>query len=251
MLILCALLAATENLFAIEHAISSDNEANTVDIGSRRELFVDRHVVGDLKGASLKLHSPQLIPPISPPEPHGHYATVLRINEKFTFYYCGDTTPGNHWKQGCDQYHEGKVTRYAESKDGINWTLPKPDIYNDHPTFPSGNVVLMNEFLVTHNFTPFIDTKPDVPSAKRYKALRGVAYHPHKEHLKVRRRRRRGGLKPYTSPDGIHGKRLREKPVVPEERGKYFDSQNYGFWSKSEQAIRLLLSPLHQMDAVR
>jgi hypothetical protein len=109
----------------------------------------------------------------------------------------------------------------------------------------------MNEFLVTHNFTPFIDTKPDVPSAKRYKALRGVAYHPHKEHLKVRRRRRRGGLKPYTSPDGIHGKRLREKPVVPEERGKYFDSQNYGFWSKSEQAIRLLLSPLHQMDAVR
>ena len=251
MLILCTLLAATENLFATEHAISSNHETNIVDIGSRRELFVDRHLVGDLKGTSLKLHTPQLMPPISPPRPHGHYATVLRANEKFQFYYRGDTTPGNHWKQGWEQYHEGEVTLYAESKNGINWTLPKLGIYDDHPTFPSGNVVLMNEFLVTHNFTPFIDTKPDVPSAERYKALGGLAYQPHKEHLEVRSRRGPGGLKAYTSPDGIHWKRLRETPVVPEEWGKYFDSQNYGFWSKSEQAIRLLLSPLHQMDAVR
>ena len=236
MLILCTLLAATENLFATEHAISSNHETNIVNIGSRRELFVDRHLVGDLKGTSLKLHTPQLMPPISPPRPHGHYATVLRANEKFQFYYRGDTTPGNHWKQGWEQYHEGEVTLYAESKDCINWTLPKLGIYDDHPTFPSGNVVLMNEFLVTHNFTPFIDTKPDVPSAERYKALGGLAYQPHKEHLEVRSRRGPGGLKAYTSPDGIHWKRLRETPVVPEEWGKYFDSQNYAFWSESEQA---------------
>ena len=31
-----------------------------IDIGSRRELFVDSHLIDRLKGASLKLHRPHL-----------------------------------------------------------------------------------------------------------------------------------------------------------------------------------------------
>ncbi len=144
---------------------------DVVDIGSRRELFVDRFIVGALKEASLKLHTPQLMPPVSPPRPDGHYATVLKADDTFQFYYRGDTKPGNHWKQGWEQYHDGEVTLYAESKDAIHWTAPKLGIYDDHPTFPQGNVVLMNEFLVNHNFTPFIDTRPGVPAAEKYKGL--------------------------------------------------------------------------------
>ena len=49
-------------------------------------------------------------------------------------------------------------------------------------------------------------------------------------------RRGPGGLLAFASPDGIHWQKLQEKPVVPEEWGKYFDSQNYAFWSDSEQA---------------
>ncbi len=218
------------------HVVATDDVPHVVDIGSRRELFVDQHIVRKLSGTALKLHAPQLMPPISPPRPHGHYATVLRSDDQFQFYYRGDTQPGNHWKKGWEQYHEGEVTLYAESSNGINWTLPRLDIYDDHPTFPAGNVVLMNEFLVTHNFTPFVDTRPGVPTTERYKALGGLAYQPHKEHLEVRERRGPGGLKAYTSPDGIHWKKLRDEPVVPEEWGKYFDSQNYAFWSESEQA---------------
>jgi len=207
-----------------------------VEIGSRRELFVDRFIVAELSGASLKLHTPQLMPPVSPPRPHGHYATVLKADDKFQFYYRGDTAPGNHWKKGWEQYHDGEVTLYAESKDAINWTLPRLGIYDGHPTFPQGNVVLMNEFLVNHNFTPFIDTRPGVSPAERYKALGGLAYQPHKEHLAVRGRRGPGGLRAFVSPDGIHWAKLRDAPVVPEEWGKYFDSQNYAFWSDFEQA---------------
>ncbi|TWU26811.1 hypothetical protein Pla52o_06660 [Novipirellula galeiformis] len=215
---------------------AEEDSPTVLNIGSRRELFVDRHLVGGLNGTSLKLHTPQLAAPVSPARPHGHYATVLKDTDKFQFYYRGDTKPGNHWKQGWEQYHEGEVTLYAESKDGITWTLPKLNIYDDHPTFPAGNVVLMDEFLVTHNFTPFIDTRPGVPAAERYKGLGGLAYQPHAEHLEVRLRRGPGGLKAYVSPDGIHWRRLRDEPVVPEEWGKYFDSQNYAFWSDSEQA---------------
>ncbi len=210
--------------------------AEPIDIDSRRELFVDRHLIGELKNTTLKLHRPQLMPPITPPRPHGHYATVLRAKDKFQFYYRGDTKKDNHWKKGWEQYHDGEVTLYAESKDGIHWIEPKLGIYPDHPTFPKGNVVLMNEFLTNHNFTPFIDTRPGVPAAEKYKALGGLAYQQHKEHLAVRDKRGPGGLKAYVSPDGIHWKRLQDQPVIPEQWGKYFDSQNYAFWSDSEQA---------------
>lgn len=203
-----------------------------IAIGSRRELFVDRILVGELKNTTLKLHEPQLMQPVAPPRPNGHYATVLKANDNFQFYYRGDTIPGNHWKKGWEQYHEGEVTLYAESKDAIHWTLPNLGLF-EHETFPQGNIVLMNEFLVTHNFTPFIDTKPGVPAEQRYKALGGIAYQP--QHVPVREKRGPGGLKAFVSPDGIHWKKLREEPVVPEEWGKYFDSQNYAFWSEAEQ----------------
>lgn len=74
--------------------------AAPVDIGSRRELFVDRLLVEELKNTRLMLHTPQLAPPVSPPRPSGHYATVLKAADRFQFYYRGDTKPGNHWKQG-------------------------------------------------------------------------------------------------------------------------------------------------------
>lgn len=234
--IICSVCCVLTSTLTPNQVFGADDVPQVVDIGSRRELFVDRHIVGRMSGTTLKLHEPQLMSPVSPPRPHGHYATVLRSENGFQFYYRGDTQPGNHWKKGWEQYHEGEVTLYAESSNGIDWTLPKLDIYEDHPTFSAGNVVLMNEFLVNHNFTPFIDTRPGVPAAERYKGLGGLAYQPHKEHLEVRKRRGPGGLKAYTSPDGIRWTKLRDEPVVPEDWGKYFDSQNYAFWSDSEQA---------------
>jgi hypothetical protein len=219
---------------ALLAAVLPATAAEPIALGSRRELFVDRLLVGKLEDTFLKLHEPQLAAPVSPPRPQGHYATVLRAADKFQFYYRGDTKPGNHWKQGWEQYHEGEVTLYAESADAIHWTLPKLGQF-EHPSFPEGNIALMNEFLVNHNFTPFIDTRPGVPAEEKYKALGGLAYQPKPDHLAIRDKRGPGGLRPFVSADGIHWKKLREKPVIPEEWGKYFDSQNYAFWSESEQ----------------
>ncbi len=69
-------------------ALASDADEKpdpVIDLGHRREIFVDRLIVGDLRGTTLKLHQPQLMPAISPRRPHGHYATVLRANDKFQF----------------------------------------------------------------------------------------------------------------------------------------------------------------------
>jgi len=225
---------ATQASAAEAKALHTAEQPAAIDIASRRELFVDRFLVAQLKSTTLKLHTPQLMTPVSPPRPNGHYATVLKAGDRFQFYYRGDTKPGNHWKQGWEQYHEGEVTLYAESVDAIHWTLPNLGLF-EHPTFPAGNIVLMNEFLVNHNFTPFIDTKPGVPADRKYKALGGLAYQPQPNYLAVREKRGIGGLKAFVSPDGIHWKKLRDEPVIPEEWGKYFDSQNYAFWSESEQ----------------
>lgn len=203
----------------------------TIDLGSRRELFVDHFLVAELKGTRLELHTPQLAPPVSPPRPNGHYATILRDGDTFRFYYRGDKVPGTNWKDhGWDVYHAGEVTLYAESNDGIHWTLPKLGIYS-HPNFPAGNVILADEFLVTHNFTPFIDTRPGVPPAERYKGLGGLKYGPKNE--KFREQYGPGGLKAFVSADGINWRRLQDEAVIPENWGA-FDSQNIAFWSEAE-----------------
>ena len=149
--------------------------AEPVDIGSRRELFVDDLLIGKLDGTRLKLHAPQKLRRV-PPRPFGHYATVLQEKDKLRLYYRGDKVPGVHWRNGWGRYHENEVTLYAESRDqGITWTEPNLGLY-PIKEMPKGNVVLADAFLVNHNFTPFIDTNPKAPSNARYKALGGGRY---------------------------------------------------------------------------
>lgn len=214
-----------------------------VDIGSRRELFVDDLLIGQLNGTELKLHEPQQLKRM-PPRPFGHYATVLQDGDRLRLYYRGDKVPGAHWRNGWGQYHAGEVTLYAESTDnGVHWTEPDLGIV-DVPEMPKGNVILEvtdDTFLVTHNFTPFIDTRPDVPPAEKYKALGGGRYPPENwggwktpdERQKLREKYGPGGLKAFASPDGLHWKLLQETPVIAEDQGS-FDSQNVAFWSEAE-----------------
>jgi hypothetical protein len=205
----------------------------TVSIGSRRELFVDRFLVAEMKGTSFRLHSPQLAPAVTPARPSGGYATVLFDGGKYQLYYRGDKDPSVTWKtHGIEAYHDGEVTLYAESHDAIHWNLPRLGLF-EHASFPEGNIVLMNEFGVNHNFSAMIDTKPEVTPEQKYKALGGLAFQPHQQD--VRERRGPGGLRAFVSADGIHWKKLHSAPVIPEAWGKYFDSQNYAFWSETEQ----------------
>jgi beta-1,4-mannooligosaccharide phosphorylase len=217
----------------IYRAVLKQDVPEVIDIGSRRKLFVDHFLIDRLDGATLKLHTPQLAAKADKPRPQGHYGSVLKDGDLFRMYSRGDKVPGISWKtHGIEGYHDNEVTLYAESKDGINWTEPDLGLYQVD-RYPNGNVVLADEFLVNHNFTPFIDTKPGVPAEERYKALGGLAYQPH--HMEVRDKRGPGGLKAFVSSDGIHWRKVQQEAVIPEDWGKYFDSQNAAFWSDTEQ----------------
>jgi hypothetical protein len=93
------------------------------------------------------------------------------------------------------------------------------------------NVILakMPPFLT--NFMPFLDTRPDVPAAERYKALAGYPGGGDKRGTTEPGR----GLFAFVSPDGIQWTKKAEAiPYHPKWRHA-FDSPNVSFWSEAEQ----------------
>lgn len=183
------------------------------DIGSRLELFVDTWLAESLKGARLQLHHPV------PRE------VVLRFDEPWEGLFCGYVTvikDGNLYRM----YYRGRpnggadgspdeVACYAESRDGVKWTKPRLGLFEVRGT-RENNVVLANAAPATHNFCPFLDARPGVPPAERFKAVGGTG---------------KAGLTAFASPDGIHWRKLREEPIITQGA---FDSQNVAFWSESE-----------------
>lgn len=227
----CSLLTALL-LLATEPPAQAGDAEEIRDIGSRRELFVDHYLIERLTDTRLKLHEPRLARSGKTPRPSGHYTTVMKDGDLFRQYYRGDKKAGTHWrKDGWDVYHLGEVTLYAESRDGLNWIEPDLGLHTVE-RYPNGNVMLADHFLVNHNFSPFIDTRPGVPKDQRYKALGGLRYPDWAKDLRAKYGP--GGLRAFVSADAIHWKPLQDEPVIPEGWGA-FDSQNVAFWSESEQ----------------
>ncbi len=196
-------------------------DAAPLDVGSRRELFVDRWLIERLEHARLQMHAPRDEGPVLKFDqvwegPHAGYVTILPDGDRFRMYYRGIselTRDGSEHERTC----------VAESVDGRNWTKPELGLFEFAGT-KANNIVLANAAPVTHNFSPLIDTRPGVPAEQRYKAVGGTG----KE------------LFAYVSPDGLRWQRLREEPILdarhmPFKFDHLFDSQNLVFWSSAEQ----------------
>ncbi|MFO0878170.1 MAG: exo-alpha-sialidase [Gemmataceae bacterium] len=180
------------------------------DIGSRRELFVDRYLIERLENTTLRLHEPRPTPPMTEPADNMEYGTVIKDGDHFRLY----TRDGRGARFDGDTR---EVTRYCESKDGIHWTKPKLGLTEIDGS--KANNVILNEAPFCHNFSPFLDRRPGVPADQRFKALAGTV---------------KSGLFAFVSADGIRWKKWREKPVIRYTKEYAFDSQNVSFWSESE-----------------
>ena len=183
-----------------------------VDIGSRRELFVDYHLIERLDGARLVQHRPQpreVVLKFDQPWEgiYSGYETVLKDGDTFRLYYRGMPEA----KHDLDT----EVTCVAESRDGIHWNRPKLGIHEVRGT-KQNNVVLARS-RGCHNLAPFVDTHPNCPPSQRYKALGGTG---------------KPGLLAFASADGLHWEQLQPEPVITQGA---FDSQNNAFWSVSEK----------------
>ena len=194
-----------------------------LQIGQRRELFVDDYLIDRLDGCRLHLHPPQAQEVVlqfdQPWEGiYSGYITVLQDGNRFRMYYRGMPKAAHG--------PETEVTCLAESDDGIHWTRPKLGLYEVAGT-KENNVVLARH-RACHNFAPFIDARPDCPPDARYKALGGSG---------------QPGLVAFASADGVHWRQLQQTPVFTEGA---FDSQNNAFWSEVEKQYVLYFRVFRQ-----
>jgi hypothetical protein len=183
-------------------------EADVRDIGSRRELFVDPYLIDRLVGTRLELHPPQFAGvAVAYDRPwegaFAFYTTILKDGDKYRMYYRGASGP------------RGRAYCYAESTDGIHWT--KPDLGLVTVDGSNKNNILF--YSDTWAFCPFLDERPGVPAAERFKGNYEV----------------KGGLAGLVSADGLRWRKLREGPLVERKLKNHFDSQNVMFWSPVER----------------
>ncbi|HWQ53061.1 MAG TPA: hypothetical protein VN442_05210 [Bryobacteraceae bacterium] len=197
-------------------ALCGQGAPESADIGSRRELFLDRHLIERIEGATLRLHSP--IPKedalvLDRPWEGAFcaYFTVIRDAARYLLYYRCVPNAGQDGRAD-------EATCYAESADGIAWKKPSLGLFEVLGT-RENNVVLAGQPPFSHNFSPFLDTRPGVPAAERFKALAGVS---------------KTGLVSFVSADGIHWRKLQDAPVLPPQSRTAYDSQNLAFWSETE-----------------
>ncbi len=196
-----------------------------IDIGSRRELFVDRLLIDTMDRADLRLHHPAKAPRPASPLPERHYFTVIKDGDLYRAYwrgtdpsYTGETHTG----------HAGEIVCYGESRDGHEWEFPNLGLHELGGT-RDNNAILAKQPPFLTNFTPFLDTRPGMKSGERYKALAGYPGPGDK------RGKSAPGLFAFVSADGVHW--TKKKEVIPYQKSwrHAFDSQNVSFWSVAEQ----------------
>jgi len=217
--VVTACVAARAQFSTVDLRTDRTVENVPINIGTRRELFVDNHLIDKLDGVSLKLHEPHPAGiAIAHDEP---WEQVRRLNFFTTALRADDT---------CRMYYDSQAgwIGYAESPDGIQWTKPRLGFVEiDGST--ANNIMLKNAV----RFLPFLDTRPGVPADERFKA-NAVGDK---------------GLVGYVSSDGIRWRKLRDEPIVTSTIYNSFDSQNVMFWSEVEQ--KYVLYARHMEDGRR
>ncbi|MBG89927.1 MAG: hypothetical protein CMO80_23935 [Verrucomicrobiales bacterium] len=168
-----------------------------------------------MENVNFRLHEPR--PGQRPKSPLPIvYGTIIKDGDLYRGYY-RDVRKGYKGKQ--HDGHPGEITCYAESRDGHEWSFPQLNII-DAEGMHGRNAIWDGKHMCSHNFSPFLDANPKAPTEQRFKALAGVLAS--------------GGLRAFSSPDGIRWKLLQDEVVMKPVGGYSFDSQNVSFWSVAE-----------------
>ena len=228
-------------LVVLATVLRGADKPDVIDVGSRRELFVDRYLIDRISGdARLQMHHPaprEVVVERDQPCEQGAYGfgyiTVLRDGDRYCMYY-----KGGMMREFPDQKKQAFgiadiLICYAESADGIHWEKPKLGLH-EFAGNKDNNIVWKG--LGSHGFTPFIDTRPGCPPEERYKAL-GTS----KTDIKPLP----GGTKylfVLKSPDGIHWTQMegpKNHGAILGQNDGDFDSQNVAFWDEDAECYRL------------
>ena len=206
----CAVgLSAAAADFVSTPAEAQSSAARTViNVGSRKQLFVDDRLIESLRGVTLTMNPPRrdgrvLISPDETWEQGasiGVYSSVLKENGRIRIWYdlIRPTGPGpyDHTRRVC----------YAESTDGLSFNKPVLNLHEVNGS-KKNNVVLPG---VIGGCAVWMD--PQAPAEHRYKTQAKV-YPTRQFHM-------------HSSPDGLRWKRFAR--LDPGPGG--WDTQSIAFW---------------------
>mgnify|MGYP000892873034 CR=1 FL=1 len=165
-------------------AASLNAAEKPIDIGSRRELFVDQYLIQKMFGLELQLHQPvrrEIVLTAEAPHEHSNVigGCIVQYKDLYYLYY----RAGGRVSVANDPDTAGTYNLcVATSKDGIHWERPELNIFPD-----GSNVVLTADYCINNvdsaggNMMPAgcvvtLDTNPECPAEERFKMLATSAH---------------------------------------------------------------------------
>jgi len=191
-----------------------------LDIGHRRELFVDDYLIERLEGAALKLHPPvrrEVVFEVQPPLENACTAcyNLVQTNDSIHMYYRGFYPLGEDFADSA----ESQTANLATSRDGVAFERPNLGLVEFHGSMDNNIVYQGYE---AHNLCVFRDGNPAAAENQQYKAVGGSA---------------ENRLYGFCSPDGIHWNRIQDGPL---DITGAFDSVNVPMWDPHTGCYRLV-----------
>lgn len=199
-----------------------------LNIGARRELFVDHLLIDRLENARLTLHEPvsggvaiSLDRPWEGPANYGY--SVIRYDDRYLLYYRAMTV-----REGDDN----DVLCVATSGDGVTWTKPALGrVIRDGRQ--DTNIVADEAGNALVRVMPWLDTRPGVPENERIKALHSEPLSGEK-HTAFADPAGPKRLVFWGSADGFVFRKLTPQPELVSHLRNCFDGGNTMFWSEVE-----------------
>ena len=192
-----------------------------VDIGNRRELFIDTLVIDHLEDAELRLHQPcprEIALHVDRPwEGAFNFGmSVVQFDERFRIYYRATT------------FEHGSFMCVAESTDAVVWTKPDLSLVEIAGTKHNNVIATVSGELTTDPkreplIEVFYDERPDVPFSERFKAIT-----LNEERLPKK-------VIGWVSTDGLRWRKVQDQPIMEPSVFNAFDGMDSLFWSEAEQ----------------
>ena len=188
---LLLILLIVDSSWLMASPVGADGTATVIDVGSRKQLFIDDRFIDSSHGVRSVMNPPhcdgRVVLRADQPWEQGRsigiYSSVLQEDDRIRIWYgLRRPTPGEQ------QRYELRVC-YAESEDGLNFEKPILGLHEvDGST--QNNVVMPGP---VGGCSVWID--PRAPPKHRYKNQ--AKYYLGKNHLRL-----------YSSSDGVHWSRL-------------------------------------------
>jgi hypothetical protein len=162
------------------------------DIGTERQLFVDRVLIGEMRGLALKLHAPVLREVAfrydRPWEGEtSWHPIVIKDGERYRMWY----------RTGSSNNDNESWTAHAESRDGIRWEKSSLGLV-DFKGSKENNLVWPLAGMSGRNMTVIKDPRPGIPEEERYKAIVHTT-----------------AIYGLVSPDGLRWRQVQPDPLIP------------------------------------